>query len=101
MQGFDRKKINFIIIFIFGYFSIYNISKFNSYDSLKAAYDEDLIELEEELSFDKNNEDFVYFLIICLLIFLNPIEEVNSFYGFIIGYAFYIFKIESRQNEYI
>ena len=58
MQGLDRKKINFIIIFIFGYFSIYNISKFNSYDSLKAAYDEDLIELEEELSFDKNNEDF-------------------------------------------
>lgn len=50
---------------------------------------------------NKNNENFVYFLIICLLIFLNPIEEVNSFYGFIIGYAFYIFKIESRQNEYI
>ena len=58
MQGFDRKKINFIIIFIFGYFSIYNISKFNSYDSLKAAYDEDLIELTDELSFDENNQDF-------------------------------------------
>ena len=26
---------------------------------------------------NKNNENFVYFLIICLLIFLNPIEEVN------------------------
>ena len=58
MQGFDRKKINFIIIFIFGYFSIYNISKFNSYDSLKAVYDEDLIELTDELSFDENNQDF-------------------------------------------
>ena len=58
MQGFDRKKINFIIIFIFGYFSIYNISKFNSYDSLKAVYDEDLIELTEELSFDENNQNF-------------------------------------------
>ncbi len=59
MQGFDRKKINFIIIFIFGYFSIYNISKFNSYDSLKAVYDEELIELTEELSFDENNQNFV------------------------------------------
>ena len=37
---------------------IYNISKFNSYDSLKVAYDEDLIELTEELSFDENNQDF-------------------------------------------
>ena len=58
MQGFDRKKINFIIIFIFGYFSIYNISKFNSYDSLKAVYDEELIELTEELSFDENIQNF-------------------------------------------
>ena len=58
MQGFDRKKINSIIIFIFGYFSIYNISKFNSYDSLRSVYDEDLIELTEELSFDENNQDF-------------------------------------------
>ena len=58
MQGFDRKKINFIIIFIFGYFSIYNISKFNSYDSLRSVYDEDLIERTEELSFDENNQDF-------------------------------------------
>ena len=56
MQGFDRKKINFIIIFIFGYFSIYNISKFNSYESLKAAYDEDLIELTDEISLDENNQ---------------------------------------------
>ena len=58
MQGFDRKKINFIIIFIFWHFSIYNISKFNSYDSLKAIYDEDLIELTEELSFDEINQNF-------------------------------------------
>ena len=50
MQGFDRKKINFIIILIFGYFSIYNVSKFNSYDSLKSVYDEDLIELTDEQS---------------------------------------------------
>ena len=56
MQGFDRKKINFIIIFIFGYFSIYNISKFNNYETLKAAYDEDLIELTESLTYDKDNQ---------------------------------------------
>ena len=58
MQGFDRKKINFIIIFIFGYFSIYNISKFNSYESLKAAYDEDLNELTDDISFDENSQGF-------------------------------------------
>ena len=58
MQGFDRKKFNFIIIFIFGYFSIYNISKFNSYESLKAAYDEDLTELTDDISFDENSQGF-------------------------------------------
>ncbi len=58
MQGFDRKKFNFIIIFIFGYFSIYNISKFNNYDSLKAVYDEDLTEFIDELSFNENNQNF-------------------------------------------
>ena len=58
MQGFDRKKINFIIIFIFGYFSIYNISKFNSYESLKAAYDEDLTELTDDISFDEISQGF-------------------------------------------
>ena len=56
MQGFDRKKINFIIIFIFGYFSIYHISKFNSYESLKAGFDEDLIELNESLPYDNDNQ---------------------------------------------
>jgi len=49
---------------------------------------------------NKNNENFIYFLVICLLVFLNPIEEVNSYYGFIIGYAFYIFNVESKQNEH-
>ena len=57
MQGFDRKKINFIIIFIFGYFSIYNISKFNNYESLKSVSDEDLIELTEGLSYEKDSLD--------------------------------------------
>ena len=57
MQGFDRKKINFLIILIFGYFSISNVSKFNSYDSLKSVYDEDLIELTDELSLNENNQD--------------------------------------------
>ena len=57
MQGFDKKKINFIIIFIFGYFSIYNISKFNNYESLKSVYDEDLIELTEDLSYEKDGLD--------------------------------------------
>ena len=56
MQGFDRKKINFIIIFIFGYFSIYNISKFNNYETLKAAYNDDLIELNESLPNDNDNQ---------------------------------------------
>jgi len=58
MQGFDKKKINFIIIFIFGYFSIYNISKFNNYESLKSIYDEDLIELTEDLSYEKDSLDY-------------------------------------------
>ena len=57
MQGFDKKKINFIIIFIFGYFSIYNISKFNNYESLKSVSDEDLIELTEDLSYEKDSLD--------------------------------------------
>ena len=57
MQGFDKKKINFIIILIFGYFSIYNISKFNNYESLKSVYDEDLIELTEGLSYEKDSLD--------------------------------------------
>ena len=57
MQGFDKKKINFIIIFIFGYFSIYNISKFNNYESLKSVSDEDLIELTEGLSYEKDSLD--------------------------------------------
>ena len=57
MQGFDKKKINFIIIFIFGYFSIYNISKFNNYESLKSIYDEDLIELDSDTAFDKDGLD--------------------------------------------
>ncbi len=57
MQGFDKKKINFIIIFIFGYFSIYNISKFNNYESLKSVSDEDLIELTEDLSYEKDGLD--------------------------------------------
>ncbi len=42
MQGSDRKKINFILILIFGYFSISNISKFNDYDVLNPK-----IEIEE------------------------------------------------------
>ena len=58
MQGFDKKKINFIIIFIFGYFSIYNISKFNNYESLKSVSDEDLIELTEDLSYEKDSLDY-------------------------------------------
>ncbi len=49
---------------------------------------------------NKNNDNFIYFLVICLLVFLNPIEEVNSYYGFIIGYAFYVFNVESKQNEH-
>ena len=57
MQGFDKKKINFIIIFIFGYFSIYNISKFNNYESLKSVYDEDLIELTADLSYEQDSLD--------------------------------------------
>ena len=57
MQGFDKKKINFIIILIFGYFSIYNISKFNNYESLKSVYDEDLIELTEDLSYEQDSLD--------------------------------------------
>jgi len=57
MQGFDKKKINFIIIFIFGYFSIYNISKFNNYESLKSIYDDDLIEVTEDLSYDSSGLD--------------------------------------------
>ena len=57
MQGFDKKKINFIIIFIFGYFSIYNISKFNNYESLKSVSDEDLIELTEDLPYEKDSLD--------------------------------------------
>ena len=57
MQGFDKKKINFIIIFIFGYFSIYNISKFNNYESLKTISDEDLIELTADLSSEQDSLD--------------------------------------------
>ena len=57
MQGFDNKKINFIIIFIFGYFSIYNISKFNNYESLKTISDEDLIELTADLSTEQDSLD--------------------------------------------
>ena len=57
MQGFDKKKINFIIIFIFGYFSIYNISKFNNYESLKSISDEDLIELTADLSYEQDSLD--------------------------------------------
>ena len=49
MQGFDKKKINFIIILIFGYFSISNLSKFNNYDVLKSLNDQDFIELSSEL----------------------------------------------------
>ncbi len=55
MQGFDRKKINFIIILIFGYFSIYNISKFNNYESLQSIYEDDLIEMSDELSSSDDN----------------------------------------------
>jgi murein DD-endopeptidase MepM/ murein hydrolase activator NlpD len=57
MQGFDKKKINFIIIFIFGYFSIYNISKFNNYESLRSVSDEDLIELTADLSYEQDSLD--------------------------------------------
>jgi len=49
---------------------------------------------------NKNNDNFIYFLVICLLVFLNPIEEVNSYYGFIIGYAFNAFNVKSKQNEH-
>ena len=52
-----KKKINFIIIFIFGYFSIYNISKFNNYESLKTISDEDLIELTADLSSEQDSLD--------------------------------------------
>ena len=39
--------------------SVYIIyQNFNSYDSLKIVYDEDLIELTDEPSFDENNQDF-------------------------------------------
>jgi murein DD-endopeptidase MepM/ murein hydrolase activator NlpD len=74
MQGFDKKKINFIIIFIFGYFSIYNISKFNNYDSLKSISDDDLIELTADLSYEQDS--------------LNPDEEEK-------------FKLTKKKGEVI
>ncbi len=60
MQGFDRKKFNFLIILIFGYFSIYNISKFNNYDALKSASEYEFNELADETSINGLSDDVEY-----------------------------------------
>ncbi len=38
-----------------------------------------------------NNFQFKYFIIIILFLILSPIEELNSYFGFILGYAFHQF----------
>ena len=39
----------------------------------------------------KSNSHIKYFLIMLLFFILSPLEEVNSYFGFILGYAFYKF----------
>ncbi len=39
----------------------------------------------------KNNFQFKYFIVIILFLILSPIEELNSYFGFILGYAFHQF----------
>ena len=38
-----------------------------------------------------NNFQFKYFIVIILFLILSPIEELNSYFGFILGYAFHQF----------
>ena len=38
-----------------------------------------------------NNFQFKYFVVIILFLILSPIEELNSYFGFILGYAFHQF----------
>jgi len=38
-----------------------------------------------------NNYQFKYFIVIILFLILSPIEELNSYFGFILGYAFHQF----------
>ena len=39
----------------------------------------------------KNNFQFKYFIVMILFLILSPIEELNSYFGFILGYAFHQF----------
>ena len=39
----------------------------------------------------KNNFQFKYFIVMILFVILSPIEELNSYFGFILGYAFHQF----------
>ena len=38
-----------------------------------------------------NNFQFKYFIVMILFLILSPIEELNSYFGFILGYAFHQF----------
>ena len=50
--------------------------------------------------FNKKNDKFlIYFFIICLMIFLNPIEEVNGYFAFILASVFNQLKQKNFENE--
>ena len=49
----------------------------------------------------KINLDIGFFSIIILLIFVSPIEEVNSYYAFIIGLSYTLYFKKKEINEYL